>query len=194
MVTHDWYMLRTRPGFETVACRWVEGVMGGVAYSPISRHAPRPAMGGSVVVEASGALTGWVLARFESMPDWRLLEGCETASPRLFMVFSHEIVIDHETGRKEAVYAPWMMRAADVEALQAREAAGGFDWQPEVTLAEKLVGTWIRLQSGPFMGKRARVRHVADDTCHCGIRMLGKWVNLSVQLEHAIAGSPLFRT
>jgi hypothetical protein len=187
----DWFMLRTRPGFETVAARWIEQVMGGVAYTPVARQAPRSA-GGVVAIEAANPIVGWLLARFDAVPDWRLLDECVTATPRLFMVWSGERVVDDQ-GRKEPVYAPWMMRAADVEALQEREAAGAFDWRPEDDLSARLIGTFIRLSVGPFAGKRARVNRVVDDTCHCGLKMLGRWVNISVQLDLAISGSPLFR-
>lgn len=185
----DWYVIRTRPTFEEVTADWIENAMRGEAWYPVAKRMPRNKDRGLITVEVSVVFHGYVLARFENAPNWRDLDVLRTATPRLYTVYSHDEIVDQNTGRTMPVYVPFCFKDEDVTDLTLRQARGEFDQlgDGENPIIKKLIGTKIKIPSGPFYGYIGKVKSIADGIVVVSVRILGKSSHLSFTCDTLFA-------
>lgn len=157
---NEWYVISVRSASEETASDWITSIMRGLVYYPASKRS-------AIAVEkqvkvnvqnARAAFYGYVFASFNYVPDWEVLRQC-AAINGLLKIFSHEEI--HE-GIPYPVYVPLQLQPEDIVALRKREVAGEFDAQGVNPLVKKLVGQFVRIPFGMFMGRQGKVKRVID--------------------------------
>lgn len=153
---------------EEPACDWLRAWFAAEAYYPVAqvpvlhKGAPTGAM------EERPAWGGYIVARFPKAPDWQNLEVCSHVVGRGWIPqFSHDDVIDDETGQTEAIYKPQTMREAEIWRIRIEEAAGKFKPAPLEELCKAYIGVGCRIPFGFMMGKTGKVQEV--EPCPVGI-------------------------
>lgn len=171
MRADDWIVLRVMPGAEKDAVEFLAAhVDGATTYYPVAK-CQRIVRHAQVVIERA-AFAGYVYARFQQYPNWMMLETYCKASPRLIPKLD-------SNGERGFLW----MRNSIVEDLREREACCAFDEHVQNPVTEALVGTLVRIPSGPFIGYNAKVYSIVDGIVKLRVWILGKRSFLSFRFD-----------
>lgn len=159
---NDWYVISVRSASEDSAASWIRSTMRGLVYYPQARRVDVKSASAKRSVHLDvlerAAFYGYVFASFDYIPNWEVLRQCSSIHG-LLKVFSHDEI---HNGIPYPVYVPLQIPAATIATLHSREKAGEFDAQAANPLVKKLIGVFVRIPYGTFMGYQGKIKKIVD--------------------------------